>query len=412
MEVTAARVPPGDVSGAPWLGCPPGFPQRSWALVTSFLPDAVDTCLLRAALLSGDAAREAWSRWRSTVGDPVHALGTDKRNIKALVPLLARNLRAHGVEAGTSFGTYGTAAHLTETLRMSRYLRECGAALELLSSVDVPHLVLKGAALAETVYRDPALRHAHDFDVLVPEEALNRATEVLRAHGFAPYGFVGLGVHHLTPLRNDAGLVVELHRRLCHVHAGFEVEAVWRRSVPARVGGRDTRVLSRADALVHAGEHAVSCRSSANLRWVCDAWWLAQELSETDWSSVVEIAITSRVALPIAITLGYLEDALGPVVPASVLARLKAEAARTDKVGMSAAVFGARLSLPQDLAGILRMRDGWRRRVGQLGWRLLPPPRHVRWWFGIRRDWLVPLYYPYRFWLLATDLARRPTRPS
>ena len=406
MEVTATRVRPSDGSGAPWLGCPPGFPRRSWALLTSFLPDAVDTCLLRAALLSGDAAREAWSQWCRAVGDPVRALGTDKRNIKALVPLLARNLRAQGVETGKSFGTYAKAAHLTETLRMSRYLRECGDVLQLLSSADVPHATLKGAALAEAVYRDPALRHAHDFDVLVPEQALDRAAEALRAHGFAPYGQVGPDLHHLTPLRNDAGLVVELHRRLSQVHAGFQAEAAWRRSVPARVGGCETRVLSRADALVHAGEHAVSCRSSLNLRWVCDAWWLAQPLSESDWSSLVEIVIASRVALPLAITLGYLEAALGPVVPHSVLEPLKAEAARTDKVGVSAAVFGVRRSLPMDLAGILRMREGWGRRIGQLGWRLLPPPRHVQWWYGLRRGWLVPLYYPYRFWLLATDLAR------
>src|SRR5438270_9244858 len=71
-----------------WLACPATFSQRYWTLVTSFLPGATDTALLRAALCSGDEVGRAWNDWSCSVGDPVRALGNDPRYTKVLVPLL------------------------------------------------------------------------------------------------------------------------------------------------------------------------------------------------------------------------------------------------------------------------------------------------------------------------------------
>jgi hypothetical protein len=375
--------------------------------MTSFLPSPIDTLLLRASLLPGSAAADSWLAWCRIVGDPVQMLGTDARHIKVLVPQLGRNLRASGVTLTPMFRTYARAAHFTETRRVATYQSRCRIVLELLNAHAVPHLVLKGAALAETMYADPALRHAHDFDLLLREADLYRAADVLLSHRFTKTAPLDSGPrHHLAPLRDEMGLSVELHRALSYLYAGLDTAGVFSRSVPATIAGVPSRVLSRADALVHAGVHAIGCAGSQSFRWVTDAWVLLDGMTPADWQTVVDVTSASNVALPMMLTLGYLADALDAPVPADVLERLQREAIAADRVSRSAATFGVRQSLPQGPHDILRSPWDWRARAAQLAWRLLPPPRHVRWAYGVTRGWTVPFYYPYRFAKLASGLVR------
>lgn len=379
----------------------PGFSERFLNLATRLLPEAVDSSLLRATLLRGEAAQRAWSEWCLAVGDPVKALGTDDRHVKVLVPLLGSNLRANDISVDPAFATYAKAAYLTETMRMTAYLQECGRALALLDSHCVGQVVLKGAALASTIYPEAALRHAHDFDVLVREQDLARANDVLQSNGFLPSRSVGDGLHHLAPLRNARGFVVELHRRPAQIYPGFEAAGVWARSVPAHVAGQATRVPARADSLLLVALHAATGGGTCQLRWVCDAWLLADGMSDAEWHELADIAAASSASLPLVLVLGYLHNQLGPIGPGEVIDRIAKDAAKTDAIGRQALTFGARQALPADLAGILRMRGSWRDRLDQLAWRLAPPPVHVRWAFGYTGRWQLLRYYPGRFLKLA-----------
>lgn len=146
-----------------WLGRPPAFSSRSWALLTSFIPGTRDTLLLRAALGPPDVARRSWHEWTALVGDPVRTIGTDARHIKVMVPLLAHNLRRAGVPLTPAFQTYVRAATMTETLRMTGFMKHAAVVFDLLNRAAHPHVVLKGAALAEHVDQEHiAFRHAHD----------------------------------------------------------------------------------------------------------------------------------------------------------------------------------------------------------------------------------------------------------
>lgn len=383
-----------------------GLSPRRRQLVTSVFPGESDTHLLRAALCQGAAARDAWQRWTETAGDPVRALGKDPRHVKALVPLLFANLRAQGVEVPPALATYARAAHLTETIRMRAYLRECGPVLERLDAEGVQHVVLKGAAFAETLYPEPALRHAHDFDVLVRPEDAHRAAGALIGSGFQSGGPLDEGFHHLAPLTSATGFVVELHHRPAWIFERFDMDGMWRRSLPANVGGAPTRVLCDADALTLVAAHAMSCTTASSLRWAADAWWLTKRLGPADWTVVVSAARSAHVALPLALVLDYLVVRIGAAVPADALAEIAAAAAQSDSAERSAAMFGARRALPMQPGEIVRSALPWPRRIAQLLWRLVPPPRHVRWSYGITRPWMVPLYYPYRWWKLARRAGR------
>ena len=73
---------------------------------------------------------------------------------------------------------YASAAH------NAVLFQELERILRMLEAADIPVIVLKGAALAQTIYPDIALRPMTDLDLLVKPEHLDRAVELLRAAGY------------------------------------------------------------------------------------------------------------------------------------------------------------------------------------------------------------------------------------
>jgi hypothetical protein len=258
----------------------------------SLLPDARATELLRAMLLDGDAARDAWSRWRARVSDPMRALGEDTIMARPLLPLLYDSVRRNGLPVDDALATYLRSAFLTESLRSRKY-REIVA--ELLALVDGAVLI-KGAAIGELYYVDPTLRHAHDIEILTGNPAAVRAS--LIGSRFRPSG------EHFV---HESGLPLRVHEN------------------PAI--GQDATFH-----LAYTLTHAARSPSRHSARWACDAFMIVRNAS-VDWSRLTELVppITA------AAQLHWLRDALGVNVSADVIATLN-ERARAASASERAAV--------------------------------------------------------------------------
>src|SRR5262249_50628951 len=128
-------------------------------------------------------------------------------------------------------------------------------ALGALREADVPALLLKGAALVETVYDDPAQREMLDLDVLVPRAELRRAAAALEPLGYAAGGSEA-AAHHAPALIGEQRIVaVELHHHIVIGGEGrrFDIDDLWRRARPAPDG---THLLpAPADLLLHVCLH-------------------------------------------------------------------------------------------------------------------------------------------------------------
>ena len=147
-------------------------------VLSVILPTPEDTLLLRASYAgeSGKLACEAWLKQ--------HQHGFKKEAIKAFLPLLLRATQKHGVKVDAAFLTVLRTATLREELRTNTYKRICRDVFLALSDQIIPTIVLGGAALADTVYADPALRHSHDIDVLIPEVQFSRTESLIASLGF------------------------------------------------------------------------------------------------------------------------------------------------------------------------------------------------------------------------------------
>lgn len=361
------------------------------------LPAPDHTWLLRACLHSAESSRQAWETYHGRVGDPKKAMKRDRWGRKELAPLLLIALQRNSVVADEPVLTYLRTAYLREELRTKTYRRILRDVLLTLAAEGVPHIVLKGAALADTVYDDPTLRHCHDINILLQEADACRAASLLPSLGFAPSG------ERLDPwprpitLIHESGLPLHLHRRLfCVTHYDVPSEDLWARSQTGTVAGVPTRILSPADNLLHVCIQACTYSGREAPRWVSDAWHIVARYPNLDWSVLSECALRNHLALPLSVTLHYLAEELHAPVPATMLDRLCDAASQTDAMRGEATLATALAGTGLSLKSLVRMTGGWRPRLIVMKWILFPSRDYLRSAYHVGHSWLLPFYYVYR----------------
>jgi len=217
-----------------------------------------------------------------------------------LGPLAGELLREVDPQAASQFESDAFAA-AARRLAMGRHLERIEKAF---AEQRIPLVLLKGAALAETVYPEPSLRPMGDIDIWVRSEDMPRATEAMRELGYAE-----LTAKEAQPTElqeqvqgeirflqvGGAHGLIELHwgpfpgwwvRRTARV----ETDAMWSRAVPMGAG-RHARRLDAEDTVIQVAAHqAINAQfSSCPLRSLTDLACIARTW-EVDWPVVAERA--------------------------------------------------------------------------------------------------------------------------
>jgi len=286
-----------------------------------YWPNADEELLLRAALLEGPDAIEAWRALHPRLR--VDTLG---RSARRVLPLLGANLRRHGIDE-SSLAPF-VAARDQAAARTGALFVAMRRLLAALADAGVETLVLKGAALTLTYYGDPGLRPMADVDVLVPTKQAEAAADVLRKEGWTPKAVgvtsASLEVQHARPFVDGDGHNCDLHWHVywedCRPGADDEL---WAASVPLDFHGVPTRMLGPADQVLHVCVHGSRPVRRPGFQWVPDAL-VVLRAGGLDWPRLVTQAIERDFVLRTRAMLGYLERALGAPVPLDALARLQA----------------------------------------------------------------------------------------
>ena len=140
-----------------------------------------------------------------------------------------------------------------------RLERRLLAATGLLEANGIAYRVLKGAAVAHTVYPDPALRGFGDVDLLIGSGDWDAAVAVMAEHGYSrTLGEVRAGFDHrfgkeATMVARDA-LEVDLHRTLVIGPFGLTIDLPSLFDAPGSVtiGGRELPTLDPDATFLHA----------------------------------------------------------------------------------------------------------------------------------------------------------------
>lgn len=276
-----------------------------------WLPSPQQLLLLKASLWEGERALAAWTEWRREETD----LDTVEPGSYRLLPLLYRNL-------GTQLADDPDAARLKGVYRHSWATNQLGLrvgrrAIDALDAAGLDVVVLKGAALLGSAYRDPGARPMGDVDLAVRPERVGEAVRALAETGLEaieddPERL--LAVRHSLAFRDRGGQEIDLHREMLW-RPGLDDE-FWRGSIEAEVAGARVRILEPADQLLHVCTHGAAWNPVHPIRWVADGFKvIGASAGKLDWERLVTMARRGRLTLPLADALACLAEDLESAVP-------------------------------------------------------------------------------------------------
>jgi hypothetical protein len=342
-------------------------------------------------------------------------------------PLLVRTAERHGI-APLAFASIKKCnllnvapASAIEALRMA-YLRASVAnrfAFQELSQVidrfqrdSISVIVLKGGALALTLYDDPALGPMGDLDLLIPRESVDCAMRALIERGYVASGEMTRGfaekfTAEQSFLRMDKRpSQIDLHWHAFTAPYYFEripMDWFWRRTTEIEVNGHRGFSFSPTAQLLYLSAHYM-LHDYRRFIWSYDLALLVERCgSQIDWDEAAHGATEFALSQLLCEALSEVSEQWRVEIPATVLERLRA--AKTPWKGrMVFAALGAGGGGEMLMSG-LGLR-GVRKRL--LYWLsvTLPAPRYMRARYQVRNRALVLLCYLWRLVRVVSLAAR------
>ena len=203
--------------------------------------------------------------------------------------------------------------------------------LEVLSQAGIHVVLLKGAALATTVYRSFIERPMGDLDLLVAPQDAERAHKIVQSAGWTwdetafPFSRYA-GHHHLPPLDDSAGTGVrlELHTGIAIDGHPFSLDlaSLGSRGHTLKIGSTTTTVPCVEHLLLHEAVHFAWSHVLS-----FGAWRTARDVQlmsgMLEWETFIDEARRHRAESCAYWTLALSRLLSGAEVPDSVLARTK-----------------------------------------------------------------------------------------
>ena len=332
-------------------------------------------------LLAGLQKTATDASWNQTLYEAEH---------QGLAPLLYKHLNHIGL---------GPVPKQFKRMLQSLFLRNRNAAgirnqamqeiLIAYAAAGIQVLLVKGIALANFAYSDPGLRPMRDIDLLVSEDKLFQAQDILHDLGWQVQDHdIPSDYYHLPPLvKTIDGLpvAIELHRNLLPYQARYPrwpFEKSWGTAHAGTIGGRDFHTLCLEETLrsvyLH-GFQAPLTYEPFRLIHVADMLTLTEKyLDAMNWENV-------RAEEPILPAVISRLHFLTPL-PETVISRLQLDIRRKPKgVGLPYSGWPRR-----------RLEDTDKKDLMQLAKDTLWPSA---WWMQIYHGHLAGFFYwKARFW--------------
>ncbi len=293
------------------------MPQKSFPVYSSHFPNQPP----HTPLSSTPPALDASTQWLA------NTLKEGKINCVSLSDNDAKTIQQAGLQHGVLsliyYFTTKTESHntcpdaLLKTTRQHNLLgvavelrrhHELEHIIELLNAAGLDFLLMKGGALAHTLYPEPHLRERCDTDLLFPDKpSSDKAWEILKNEGYKRNNtldgdFVGYQFSCSRKLNMGLPISLDIHRKLSDIvfFANlFEFEELKEQSIPVPQLGPAARGLNHIYALLHACIHRIVNKPGGNgdrLIWIYDMHLLCNSFTDTDWREFCTLARQKELA--------------------------------------------------------------------------------------------------------------------
>ncbi len=290
----------------------------------------------------------ACARLHQSEGD-IQTIALEFRNMNAdrFVDLACQHdlapLAYHSLHKVVSASTNTAALHSLKSLyfanaiRNAILFRELEVILRALKRTGTKIILLKGAALADMVYQNRALRPMSDVDLLFEKKDVHQVGEVLSQLGYALDARLLKGrewdhpdnyhLAYLKPAPASPTVCCETHWHLePSSRFQIDIDGVLARAVPASFAGLNVHVLCPEDLLLYHCVHTCKHRLTGGFRAFCDIAEIIRRYgADMDWKQFLSRASEWRVGTFVYIPLRLASDFLGAPVPAEVFRSLASQ---------------------------------------------------------------------------------------
>ncbi len=211
--------------------------------------------------------------------------------------------------------------------RNTLILHDTEILLSTLKDAGVSVAGLKGVYLLENVYGNIGARPMNDIDLLVRKSELAACLDVLRKLGYVHTAYFSIedeniDTKHIPPMRKAGGALLEVHWTLLEEHEPFTIDAdaLWERTMPAKIANIDTLALGVEDLILHLCMHLTYQHYlQLGLRGLLDiALAIDKFAAEIDWEKLTRIAKSWGAERVTALSLKLAETQLKVPVPPGV----------------------------------------------------------------------------------------------
>lgn len=283
----------------------------------------------------------------------------------------------------------------------------------------IPFLAFKGSVLAQLAYDNVALRQFVDLDILVKEEYVSEASQLLINQGYQPqFNFTPQQQQKYLNLRSEhtfwhpeKQISVDLHWSILPQYFSFSPnsELIWSQCQQVSFAGTKITTLSMENLLLFLCAHSAK-HNWTHLCWLCDIAELLQSNPDLDWDLVEAQTGQLGNRTMLYVSLYLVHDLLGANLP-DVIVRKISDNRKIKAIAeqVKAALFIDKSnfigSFP--VADIyLQTMELWQDKLWYwfdavmtptpLEWAIIPLPK-----------WLFPLYYPIRLMRLTLKIGKK-----
>jgi hypothetical protein len=276
----------------------------------------------------------------------------------------------------------------------SLIFEELEKVLDTFRKAGIQVIVLKGAALAEKIYGNLALRPMTDIDLLAKKEDLFSLDDQMKILGYRPSDIsindIDFSSTYLTTLDYRS---LSPNSTSFHVHWHFvnstipnesyinkiKIEDIWRDAEKTKIADVETMVMAPHHLLIHLSEHALRVTHSlSKFSFFCDIDEVVNSYKERlDWDQLVMESLKFKLNRMVYLSLYFTAKFLETKIPENVLLKL-----RPEHFSLGERIFMNSISNNKRLPGLsylvhLAMNNGFLQKMNFLGRTLFPPPQII-----------------------------------
>lgn len=324
---------------------------------------------------------------------------------QGMAPLLFRNISKHDCWPAELIAKLKKGAALHQAAAELRVEADLRALLHAFAAAGVQPLLLKGTALAYSLYPEPWLRPRCDTDLLVAAPEREKAAAVLRQLGYAPpleaeSEYLGSQKSY-SKIGPGCRFTYDLHWQISNTNRQFSqnftecgLQAI---AVPAL--GEHARTLNTMDSLLYACFHRAGhfSHSGDRLIWLHDIHLLGQSLTGEEAKNFCAKARRLEISTLCADALAVAQSWFNTTLPAPLAALMQAQKGKEEAFASLLKPGGRQVGIKHHALLELHGLPTWRERIRFLWQNAFPPPEFMLWRYGASKNSALPLLYLKRF---------------